>query len=66
RRKEITFINVRRQNGTVQETLDLMAAGKIQAGSMVTHRFSLDQTPEAFDLVSNYRDGVMKAMIEIG
>ncbi|MFW5901311.1 MAG: zinc-dependent alcohol dehydrogenase, partial [bacterium] len=28
RRKEITFINVRRQNGTVQETLDLMASGK--------------------------------------
>lgn len=65
RRKEITFINVRRQNGTVQETLDLMAAGKIQAGSMVTHRYSLDHTPEAFDLVSNYRDGVMKAMIDV-
>lgn len=64
RRKEVTLINVRRQNGTVQETLELMASGRIQARSMVTHRFTLDQTPEAFDLVANYRDGVMKAMVQ--
>ena len=64
RRKEVSLINVRRQNGTVQETLDLMASGRIQAQSMVTHRFTLDQTPEAFELVANYRDGVMKAMVQ--
>jgi L-iditol 2-dehydrogenase len=66
RRKEISLINVRRQNNTLQETLDLMASGKIRAESMVTHRFTLDETAEAFDLVSNYRDGVMKAMIQVG
>lgn len=65
RRKEITFVNVRRQNGMVQETLDLMAEGKINAGSMITHRFTLDETPRAFDLVFKYRDGVMKAMINV-
>lgn len=65
RRKEITFIHVRRQNGTVQETLDLMASGRIHAGSMVTHHFPLEETQKAFDLVSNYRDGVMKAMIRV-
>jgi len=32
---------------------------------MVTHRFPLQDTGRAFDLVANYRDGVMKAMIEL-
>ena len=65
RRKEITFIHVRRQNGTVQETLDLMSSGRINAGSMITHHYSLEETQKAFDLVSKYRDGVMKAMIRV-
>jgi threonine dehydrogenase-like Zn-dependent dehydrogenase len=34
--------------------------------AMVTHRFSLEETQKAFNLVANYRDGVMKAMISIG
>jgi threonine dehydrogenase-like Zn-dependent dehydrogenase len=31
----------------------------------VTHRYPLERTKEAFDLVADYRDGVVKAMIEI-
>jgi len=31
---------------------------------MPTHRFSFDNTKEAFDLVTGYQDGVMKAMID--
>ena len=31
---------------------------------MPTHLFSFGQTKEAFDLVADYRDGVMKAMID--
>ena len=31
---------------------------------MATHRFSFEDTKEAFDLVSEYKDGVMKAMID--
>jgi len=64
RRKEITVINVRRQKHCVQPTLDLLAAGRIDAEFMITHRFTLDQTQQAFDLVDNYRDGVIKAVIE--
>jgi threonine dehydrogenase-like Zn-dependent dehydrogenase len=30
---------------------------------MVTHRFPFARTKEAFDLVAEYSDGVMKAMI---
>jgi len=31
---------------------------------MITHRFKLEQTQDAFDLVAEYRDGVVKALIE--
>ena len=64
RRKEITFVNVRRQNHALEPTLDMMRNKVFDAHQMVTHRFTFDQTKEAFDLVDNYADGVMKAMIE--
>lgn len=65
RRKEITFIHVRRQNNCVEETLQLMQSGKIDASKMVTHHFNLSQTQEAFDLVNHYKDGAMKVMVTI-
>ncbi|MBN1804296.1 MAG: alcohol dehydrogenase catalytic domain-containing protein [Sedimentisphaerales bacterium] len=65
RRKEITIVNIRRQNECVQPVIDLVTCGKINADFMVTHRFSLEQTKQAFDLVAGYKDGVIKAMISI-
>ena len=65
RRKEITIINIRRQNECVQPVIDLVTSGKINTDFMVTHRFSFEQTKQAFDLVAGYKDGVIKAMINI-
>lgn len=65
RRKEITIVNIRRQNGCTPATMDLVASRKVQADFMVTHRFELDQIQEAFELVASYKDGVVKAMIEM-
>jgi L-iditol 2-dehydrogenase len=65
RRKEITIVNVRRQNDCTQTAIDLIASGKITADFMITHRFKLEQTRQAFDMVAEYRDGVIKALIEI-
>lgn len=65
RRKEICVQNVRRQNHCAQAALDMMARGEIDVRPMVTHRFSFDRTKDAFDLVAGYRDGVVKAMIDI-
>lgn len=65
RRKEITIVNVRRQNKRTQAAIDLLASGKADADFMVTHRFSMAQTREAFELVAEYRDGVVKAMIQM-
>lgn len=64
RHKEICIQNVRRQNHSVEETLDLMESGKINVSKMATHRFPFSRTKEAFDLVTAYKDGVMKAMID--
>jgi L-iditol 2-dehydrogenase len=65
RRKELTLINVRRQNGCTQAAIDLIASGKINLDFMITHRFKFEDTPAAFDMVGEYRDGVVKAMISI-
>ena len=64
RHKEITITNVRRQNNSLEETLEGLASGKFDVSKMPTHHFSFDETKEAFDLVSEYKDGVMKAMID--
>lgn len=64
RRKEITIRNVRRQNECVQPALDMIDSGVLKPDSMATHRFALSDAKNAFDLVSQYRDGVVKAMID--
>ncbi len=64
RHKEVTIKNVRRQNGAVDEALELLAVGKIDVSNMPTHWFSFEDSKKAFDLLAAYKDGVMKAMIE--
>ena len=65
RRKEITIINIRRQVHCTQSAIDLLAQRRVAMDPMVTHRFPLEGAGTAFDLVANYRDGVMKAMITL-
>jgi len=65
RRKEITIINVRRQAHCTQKAVDFLERKKINMDAMVTHHFPLTETRQAFELVANYRDGVMKAMIAV-
>jgi L-iditol 2-dehydrogenase len=65
RRKEITITNIRRQAHCTQKAIDLLEANRIDLEAMVTHHYPLAETQQAFDLVANYRDGVMKAMIAV-
>jgi L-iditol 2-dehydrogenase len=65
RRKEISIINVRRQNHCTQKAIDLLADGRVDLDFMVTHTFDFGRTSEAFDLAAGYRDGVVKALIEV-
>lgn len=64
RRKEITVQFIRRQVDCVEDALQMMKSGSISIKNMVTHRFPFNKTKEAFDLVADYKDGVMKAMID--
>jgi L-iditol 2-dehydrogenase len=63
RRHEITLQNVRRQNQCTQLAIDRVASGDVDPLFMATHHFPLAEAKEAFELVDNYRDGVIKAMI---
>jgi L-iditol 2-dehydrogenase len=65
RRKEISIQNVRRQNGVVKETIEMISDGRLSPDRMLTHNFNLYDAGKAFELVAGYRDGVMKAMIHI-
>ena len=38
-------------------------SGGVDLNAMVTHRFSLDQIEEAYELFTNQRDGVPKVAI---
>lgn len=64
RRKEITILNVRRQRGCVESSLALISKQQGAIADLITHRFQFAETKDAFDMVANYRDGVVKAMIE--
>ena len=65
RRKEITIVNIRRQNQCTQKAMDLIASGRVDADFMITHHFGIDETQKAFELVAEYQDGVVKAMIQL-
>lgn len=65
RRKEISIINIRRQNECVQSVIDLIDNKKIKPEFMITHHFSFKETEEAFKLVSEYEDCVIKAVINV-
>ncbi len=63
RRKEICIQNVRRQNNCVQRSIDMIANKEIDVNVMVTHHVPFAQTKEAYDMVADYQDGVVKAMV---
>jgi len=65
RRKEISIINIRRQNHCTRKAIDLIAEGNVDLDFMVTHTFELNQSKQAFDLVADYKDGVVKALIKV-
>ncbi len=64
RRKEVTIINVRRQNNCTQKAVDLISEGMVNVDFMLTHGFTPEQTADAFEMVADYRDGIIKAVIE--
>ena len=65
RTKELTFRAVRRQKGCVASAIRLVSEGLVDTAPLLTHRFPFAQIREAFELVAGYRDGVIKALLDI-
>ncbi|MGQ9626550.1 MAG: NAD(P)-dependent alcohol dehydrogenase [Anaerolineae bacterium] len=65
RRKGLTIKLVRRMKHTYPRSIALVEGGMVDVRSLITHRFPLERTAEAMELVHNYRDGVIKALIEL-
>ena len=63
RRKEICIQNVRRQNKCIPAAIEYLESGRVDMDFMLTHSFHADETQEAFELVEDYGDGVIKALI---
>jgi len=64
RRKEVTLKSVRRYRHVFDKCIKLVAKGKIDVRSLITHRYALDDIVEAFETVKECRDEVIKAVIE--
>jgi len=66
RRKELNIINVRRSAFATSESLELMGKSNLPFSHLVTHRFALKDVEDALNLVAEYKDGVIKAVINFG
>ncbi len=49
----------------MRRMIDVIASGRVDLKGLVTHRFTLDQIEDAYDLFANQRDGVLKVAISI-
>jgi len=65
RRFELRFQAVRRQNECVAPVIRLIADGRLDPAPLLTHRFPLREISAAFELVAGYRDGVIKADVDL-
>ena len=63
RRKEITLFNVRRSNDESPEALAMLTERPAWFAPIVTHRRSLENIADAFQIAESYGEGVGKMMI---
>lgn len=64
RRKELTITWCRRFRFNFPTAINLVAAGRVDVKSLVTHSYRLEQAREAFELVSHAADNVLKASVD--
>jgi threonine dehydrogenase-like Zn-dependent dehydrogenase len=43
--------------------VDMIASGRIEVASLITHHFPLDEITPAFEMLHSYSDGVVKTII---
>ncbi len=63
RRKGLTVVFSRRMKHTYPRAIDLVANGRIDVRSLISHRVPLEKTAAAFALNAAYKDNVVKIII---
>jgi len=62
--KELSVQTIKRSNHNSHAAIELIESGRI-TDRIVTHRYPLERTPEAFQTLHAYADGICKAVIEL-
>ena len=62
--KNLTFKTGGVDGCDCEETLKLIAEGKIDTEPLITHTYPLSRIEEAYELFENKRDGVIKVAVE--
>lgn len=62
--REATIHVQKRSNGNDHDALELLKSGAIHSEDIISHRFPLERGQEAFETMADYRDGVIKPLIE--
>ena len=63
RRKELRIQYVHRSRDAAQQAVPLLATGRVDVASWITHRVGLADAPQVFETVADYADGVLKAVV---
>ncbi len=64
RHKELVVKWCRRFRHNYPAALSLIASGRLDVRPLLTHSFPLERAGDAFELVSGFRDGVIKASVD--
>ena len=62
--KNLTFKTGGVDGCDCEETLKLIAEGKLDTEPLITHTYPLSKIDEAYELFENKRDGVIKVAVE--
>jgi L-iditol 2-dehydrogenase len=65
RRKGLTIRLARRMKHTYPRAIRLARSGAVDLHGLISHRFSLGKTPEAFAMNASYQDRVVKVIIDV-
>ena len=65
RSKGLTILMSRRMKSIYERAIALVERGVVDLPALVTHRFPLEQTGEAFELMATLKDGVCKPVIDL-
>jgi len=64
RRREVTVVNIRRQNRCIEQAVSILKRRRDAAKVLITHRFPPTKAKEAFDLIENKADQAIKALLQ--